>query len=204
MSTSQRTRWPIRRSASWVSLKLASTQISVSERTAIRLCPGGDVVAGVDAAAGHHAVDLADDVAVAEVQLGLGEVAPGLEELGLGLPDGGGLRHHPLQDAVDVPVLVAPGELVEGLPRRVGEGAEREAGLRHALEQRIQRLADPGERLVEVGGDVRQVLPLGVRVEAEGDSRLVDLLKGLLDRGLGRPLGSRGAGRTPRGRSRSG
>ena len=39
MSTSHRTRWPIRRSASWVSLKLASTQISVSERTAIRLCP---------------------------------------------------------------------------------------------------------------------------------------------------------------------
>ena len=53
----------------------------------------------------------------------------------------------------------------------------------------IQRLADPGEGLVEVGGDVRQVLPLGVRVEAEGDPRLVDLFEGLLDRGLGRPLG---------------
>ena len=101
----------------------------------------------------------------------------------------GASGHHPLQDAVDVPVLVAPDELVEGLPRRVGEGAEREAGLRHALEQRVQRLADPGEGLVEVGGDVGQVLPLGVRGEAEGDPRLIDLFEGLLDRGLGRPHG---------------
>ena len=36
-----RTRWPIRKSRSCVSLKLASIQISVSERTAIRLCPAG-------------------------------------------------------------------------------------------------------------------------------------------------------------------
>ena len=46
-----------------------------------------DVVAGVDVAAGDHAVDLADDVAVAEVQLGLGQVALGLHPLGLGLSD---------------------------------------------------------------------------------------------------------------------
>jgi hypothetical protein len=39
LSTSQRTRWPMRRSANCVSLKLASIQISVTERTAIRLCP---------------------------------------------------------------------------------------------------------------------------------------------------------------------
>ena len=51
--------------------------------------PRLDVVAGVDVAAGHHAVDLADDVAVAEVQLGLIQVALGLHELRLGLLDGG-------------------------------------------------------------------------------------------------------------------
>ena len=39
MSTSHTTRWPMRRSASCVSLKLASIQISVSDRTAIRPCP---------------------------------------------------------------------------------------------------------------------------------------------------------------------
>ena len=47
MSTSHRTRWPIRRSASCVSLKLASIQISVSERTAIRLCPALTLLPGL-------------------------------------------------------------------------------------------------------------------------------------------------------------
>ena len=78
MSTSQRTRWPMRRSASCVSLKLASIQISRERADGHQALPHGDVVAGVDVAAGDHAVDLADDVAVAEVQLGLGEVALGL------------------------------------------------------------------------------------------------------------------------------
>ena len=55
--------------------------------------------------------------------------------------------------------------------------------------------------LRSAGTSVRS-FPLGVRVEAEGDPRLMDLFEGLLDRGLGRPLGRRGAGRTPRGRSR--
>ena len=122
MSTSQRTRWPMRRSASCVSLKLASIQISVSERTAIRACPGGDVVAGVDIPAGHDAVDLARDVAVAEVQLRLGEVAPGLEELALGLPDRRRLGHEPFQDPIDVPLPVAADELVEGLLGRPVHG----------------------------------------------------------------------------------
>ena len=40
--------------------------------------PRLDVIAGVDVAAGHHAIDLAGDVAIAEVQLRLGKVAPGL------------------------------------------------------------------------------------------------------------------------------
>ena len=47
MSTSQRTRWPMRRSASCVSLKLASIQISVSERTVIRLCPAETLLPGL-------------------------------------------------------------------------------------------------------------------------------------------------------------
>ena len=68
-------------------MKLASIQISRERADGHQALPDGDVVAGVDVAAGHHAVDLADDVAVAEVQLRLGEVALGLEQLGLGLPD---------------------------------------------------------------------------------------------------------------------
>ena len=41
--------------------------------------------------------------------------------------------------------------------------AEGEADLRHALDQLGQRLADPGEGLIEVGGDVRQLSLLGAR-----------------------------------------
>ena len=78
---------------------------------------------------------------------------------------------------------------------------ERQADLGDALDQLGQRLADGREVLVEVGGDVGQVSFLGVRGEAEGDPRLVDLLEGLLDRGVGRSARPRGAGRTPRGRS---
>src|SRR5262249_22343338 len=84
--------------------------------------PRRGVIAGVDVAAGHQAIDLAGDVAITEVQLRLGEVAPGLEEPGLGLPDRRRLRHDPLHDAVDVSLLVAAGEFIEGLPGRLGKG----------------------------------------------------------------------------------
>ena len=47
MSTSQRTRWPMRRSPSCVSLKLASIQISVSDRTAMTLCPAWTLLPGL-------------------------------------------------------------------------------------------------------------------------------------------------------------
>ena len=42
--------------------------------------------------------------------------------------------------------------------------------------------------LMSAGTSVSSAL-LGVRGEAERDPRLMDLLEGLLDRGLGRPLG---------------
>src|SRR5262249_52296941 len=64
----------------------------------------GDVVARIDVAARHHAVDLADDIAVAEVQFGLGEVSTGLLPPGHGLTDRWRLRYDPLQDPIDVPL----------------------------------------------------------------------------------------------------
>ena len=141
-----RTRWPMRRSRELRLLEVGIDPDLGERADGHQALAGLDVVAGVDVAAGHHAVDLADDVAVAEVELGLGEVAPGLEEPGLGLPDRRRLRHDPLQDAVDVPLLVAAGELVEGLPGRLVDGGEREADLRHALDQLVQRLADARSR----------------------------------------------------------
>ena len=85
MSTSRSTRWPMRRSASCVSLKLASIQISVSERMAISDLAGLDVVAGVDVAARDHAVDLGVHVAIAQIQFGLVQIGLGQLKLGLGL-----------------------------------------------------------------------------------------------------------------------
>ena len=92
----------MRRSRSCVSLKLASIQISSSERIAIRALADLDIVAGIDVAARDDAVDLRDDVAVAKVQLGLSQIALGGFELGLGLLDGGRVRREPGEDAVDV------------------------------------------------------------------------------------------------------
>ena len=43
------------------------------------------VVAGIDVAARHHAVDFRYDVAVAQVEIGLVEIVLGLEEFRLGL-----------------------------------------------------------------------------------------------------------------------
>ena len=77
--------------------------------------PRLDVVAGVDVAAGHHAVDLADDVAVAEVQQGLIQVGAGLEELGLGLLDGRCVRDELFEDAVDVPPGILLAEVSQEL-----------------------------------------------------------------------------------------
>ena len=75
------------------------------------------MVTGVDVAAGHHAIDLADDVAVAEVELGQREVAAGLVELGLGLLDGGCLGNQVGKDAIEIAFTVLLQEDVEGLPR---------------------------------------------------------------------------------------
>ena len=161
------------------------------------------MVAGVDVAAGHHAVDLADDVAVAEVQLGLGEVAQGLESLRLGLPDRRGLRHHPLQDPIDVPLLVAAGELVEGLLGRLGDGDEGEADLRHALVHFGQRLADPGEGLVDVGGDVRQLSSRGCGARPSATRASWTSSRACLTAAAAVRSASR-AGRRPRGRARCG
>ena len=115
MSTSSLTRWPMRKSANCVSLKLASIQISVSERIAISCCPTWTIVAGVDVAARDDAVDVATDVTITEVQFGLLQVVPGLRQLGFGLDYGGNLGNHVAEDPVDVSLLVLPEELFKNL-----------------------------------------------------------------------------------------
>ena len=80
--------------ASCVSLKLASTQISVSERISHQRFAGLHVVARVDVSPRDHAIDLGNDVAVAKIEFGLIEVGLGFVAFCLGELD----RRRPLDE----------------------------------------------------------------------------------------------------------
>ena len=75
MSASRSTGWPMRRSRSCVSLKFASTQISRQRANGHQALADLHIVAGIDIAARDHAVDFGDDIAIAQVQIGLIEIA---------------------------------------------------------------------------------------------------------------------------------
>ena len=112
--------------------------------------PHLDVVAGVDVAAGHHAVDVAEDVAVAEIQFGLGQIVFRLEELGLGLLDGRRLANQVVIDTIQIALGVL---LVESSMACFGSRPTRSGSSRvgRRSEGFGQRLADGGEVLIEVG-----------------------------------------------------
>ena len=144
---------------------------------------GLDVVAGVDVAAGDHAVDLGDDVAVAEVQLGLGEVAVGLSELGFGLLDCRRVGNQPGVDPVEVALGVLLEKLRHGLlGRRVnGSSGRSRAGPRSGATCRA-----PGGRRrssrSRSAGNIAQVLALPrLDRKPEADASGVDGLEGLVD-----------------------
>ena len=77
----------MRRSPSCVSLKLASTQISSSERIGHQTLADLHIVAGIDVSARDDPIDLREDITVAEIEFGLVEIALGDRKLGLGLLD---------------------------------------------------------------------------------------------------------------------
>ena len=144
--------------------------------------PHRDVVSGVDVAAGHHAVDLADDVAVAEVQQGLIQVGAGLEELGLGLLDGRRVRDEVFEDAVEIPAGIPLAEVSQELAWSHVLADQVQADLGRGLDQVVQRRPDCGEGLFEIRRDLGQVVPVGrLGGKAEVDPARVDLLQGLLD-----------------------
>ena len=180
MSTSHRTRWPMRRSASWVSLKLASTQISVSERTAIRLCPAWTLLPGLTLRLVTTPSISLTDVAVTEVELGQREVAAGLVKLRLGLLDGRCLGNQVGKDAIEIAFRVLPLEYVEGLlraqdPRRGSEPEQASAAVHLS-----QRLPDRRVILVEVVGNLAQVVARGrLGGQTQADSRRQHCLAGL-------------------------
>ena len=76
------------------------------------------MIAGVEIPPGDDPVDLGPDLAIAEVQLGQGQVAPGPGEPGPGLLDGRGVRHQLGEDPVDVPPGVELADLGQEIPPR--------------------------------------------------------------------------------------
>ncbi len=148
----------------------------------------GDVVSGVDVAAGDHAVDLAHDVAVAEVQEGLIEVGVRLQQLGLGLLDRRGVGQDFFEDLVDVLICVALAKVLQEFLGCDGCGGHGQADLCHRLDQAIECCPHCGKGLIEILGDFGQVVP-GGRLGGEAeihpagmhgldrllDARLVDL-----------------------------
>ena len=148
--------------------------------------PHLDVVAGVDVAAGHHAVDIADDAAVAEIQFGLVQVAAGLVDLGLGLLDGGRLGNELGEDAVEVALGILLVELRDGLFWGRGPRGRKVTELGRALQQFAQCLTNGGKVLVQIGRHLLQLLPRRRhRGEAEAGSYGIDRLQGLFDARLG-------------------
>ena len=97
----------MRKSRSCVSLKLASTQISLSDRIAIRDLPNLHIVARIDISARHNAINVRDDIAVAKVEFSLNEIALGGFELGFRLLDGRRIIRQSGQRAVDIAMIQA-------------------------------------------------------------------------------------------------
>ena len=127
----------------------------------------------------------AQDLAIAEVQLGLSEIALGLELPGDGLPDRRGFGDDALHDPVDIPLLVPADEIGEYLFGSEGRGGQGKADLCDALDQLGECLADAREALVEVDGNVGKVAFLGVRGKPERNARLQDLFMGLIAQRIG-------------------
>ena len=147
---------------------------------------GLNVVAGVDVAARHDAVDLAGDVAVAQIELGQHEVAAGLLELGLGLFDGRRVGNQGGINVVEIALGILLQEDLQGLlrgrvPRR---GSVSEQG--RAVDRLAERLTNGREVLIEVGRHLAQVMAPGrLGGKAQADAYRIDGLQGLIDGRLG-------------------
>ena len=155
------------------------------------LCPAIDVVAGIDAAPRHDAVDLRHHVAVAEVQLGLVEIGLRLGRFGLGLLHGRRVLEDLREDAVDVALRIPLVEIGEHL---LGRGVERidHTELRRGLHEASLRLLHPGERLVQVGRNLGEVIAVrGFARQPESGADFVDVFPCLVQLCLGHREGLR-------------
>src|SRR5271166_4570166 len=124
----------MRRSPSCVSLKLASTQISLSERIAMRPWPTWTL-------------------------------SPGLTFRRVG--------HEPSEGAIDVAFFFEP---VEHLLRRLLERMD-DPKLSRALDHTRLRLKNGRKGLIEIGRDLAEISPVGLRRQSQGGADLTGISK---------------------------
>ena len=105
----------MRRSANCVSLKIGVDPDFCKRANSHQVLSYLDVVAEVDVATCYYSVDFADDIAVAEVQLGLFEIALGLQEFGLGLFEDRCLWNDVSIDAIEIALGILLVKLLDDL-----------------------------------------------------------------------------------------
>ena len=112
-----------------------------------------DIVARIDVAAGDDAIDLGDDVAVAQIELGLGEITLGDLKLRLGLLDVRRVRRQPSEGGIDVAFFF---ERLDHLPGALVERMD-DAELSRALNHRRLRLEHGRKGLIEIGRNLAEI-----------------------------------------------
>ena len=131
------------------------------------------IVARIDVSARDDPIDLRDDVAVAEIEFRLVEIALGDLKLGLGLLDVRRVRRQPSEGAVDVAFLF---ERLEHLFRRLLERMD-DAELSRTLNQRGLRLEHRRKGLIEIGGNLAEISPVGFRRQSQRGADLMSIGK---------------------------
>ncbi len=129
------------------------------------------IVARVDVSACDDPIDLRDDVAVAEIEFGLVEIALGDFELGLGLLDVRRVGREPGESAIDVAFLF------ERLDHVTGPLVERmdDAELSRALNHRRLRLEHRRKGLIEIGRNLAEICVVGFQRQSQRGADLTDV-----------------------------
>ncbi len=116
------------------------------------------VVAWIDVAPRDDAVDLAQHVAIAEIQLGLLQIALRLQELRLGLLDRRRIGDQLRIDFIQIAAGILLVEIGHGFIRRLVPTRWIIAEQGRALDQPFERLAHGGKVLIEIGRNLAQIL----------------------------------------------
>ena len=130
-----------------------------------------DVVARIDVSARDDAIDLREDVAVAQIKLGLVEIVLGDLELGLGLLDVRRVRRQPVEGAIDVAFFL------ERLDHVTGPLVERmdDAELSRTLYHRRLRLEHGRKGLIEIRRNLAEIGFVGFRRQSQRGADLTDI-----------------------------